>query len=97
MTLPLPDVSDPLCPIDYWPDALDAPPLRSATPTTLATPHLMAGFGSINDDVRDYGFVPDDEDDTAQADDDGDGGPITQLTLTIVPHLRRREAYAEHH
>jgi hypothetical protein len=38
---------------------------------------VMAGSGSINDDLRHCGFVPDDEDHTTQADGDGDGGPDT--------------------
>jgi hypothetical protein len=37
--------------------------------------HLMVDSRFINDDLRHCGFVPDDEDDTAQA--DGDGGPNT--------------------
>jgi hypothetical protein len=40
----------------------------------------MAGSGgSINDDLRHCGFVPDDDD------GDGDGGPYTQPTTTSVP------------
>jgi hypothetical protein len=39
----------------------------------------MAGSGSINNDLRDYGFVPNDEDDAIQANGDAlfDGGPNT--------------------
>jgi hypothetical protein len=49
--------------------------------------HLMAGSGSMNDDLHHRGFVLDDEDDVAQANGngDGDGDPNTQSTLTNVP------------
>jgi hypothetical protein len=44
---------------------------------------VMTGSGgSINDDLRHCGFVPNDD---AEADGDGDGGPNTQPTLTDAP------------
>jgi hypothetical protein len=46
---------------------------------------VMAGSSSINNDLRHYGFVPDDKDDNAEANDDGDGGPNMQPTLSCVP------------
>jgi hypothetical protein len=47
----------------------------------------MAGSGSINNDLHHYSFIPDDEDDTVQADGDdtGDGDPNTQPTSTSAP------------
>jgi hypothetical protein len=57
------------------------PPYRMARAahligSSVAHPmHLMVDSRFINDDLCHCGFVPDDEDDTAQA--DGDGGPNT--------------------
>jgi hypothetical protein len=46
----------------------------------------MAGFGgSINDDLRHCGFVPDDDDGDGDGDGDDDGGPSTQPTTTSAP------------
>jgi hypothetical protein len=45
----------------------------------------MAGSGSINDVLHQCGFVPDNEDDNAEVDSDGDGGPNTQPTPTNAP------------
>jgi hypothetical protein len=71
-----------------------SPPRRTGTPlptaprrrSTVSTPQqarfIMAGSGgSINDDLRHCGFVPDDDD----GDGDGDGGPYTQPTTTSAP------------